>query len=379
MSARVRLGDAEVAVRAGESVLDACLRSAVPIPFSCRGGVCHACLLRCTGGEIPPRSQFGLDATMRSKGYLLACQCRPRGPMVLERPRAADRTTPCVLHDTVAAGPFLHMRFETARVAGWQPGERLAIVERGGGEEVEGPLVEVTRAAPDNYVFEALLRIPEPGELPRWLRDGEFGHEFTLAGPLQEPAAAGAQEELAAPEPDPELWRELGHGLRVRAVLEDFYEQVYSDDRLAPFFCGVTLSRSVDKQYSFLRQLMTGERVYFGDRPRNAHHWMVISGALFDYRQWLMESTQARHGLSPAQIARWTRLETHYRADIVKDAAWPRRVGGIDQPLDGYALETLGEATVCDHCGSEVAAGTRVRYHLRIGHVSCGSCAGSPA
>jgi ferredoxin/truncated hemoglobin YjbI len=379
MSARIRLGEAEVEVRDGESVLDAFLRSAVPIPFSCRGGVCHVCMLRCTQGEVPPRAQSGLDASMRDKGYLLACQCHPHGPMVLEPPRAADRTTVCALHDTAAAGPFLHLRFESARAAEWQPGQRLRIVGQGSAGQAEEPLVELTRVEPGTFLFEALLRIPAQGELPRWLREGELGHEFTVAGPLQEDAAAGVQAELAAPAPDPALWQELEDGLRVRAVLEDFYGKVYSDDRLAPFFRGVTLSRSIDKQYSFLRQLMTGERVYFGDRPRNAHHWMVISGALFDYRQSLMEATQARHGLTSAQIARWTRLETHYRADIVKDAAWPRRVHGIDQPLDGYALETLSEATVCDHCGSEVAAGMTVRYHLRIGHVSCGGCAGMPA
>jgi truncated hemoglobin YjbI len=161
----------------------------------------------------------------------------------------------------------------------------------------------------------------------------------------------------------------------VRAVLEDFYAEVYLDPQLASFFGHVTIERSIDKQYSFLRHLMTGEPIYFGDRPRNAHHWMVIPTALFDYRQQLMLTTLQKHGLSPVQIARWSRLEQHFRADIVKDAAWPRQLDGVDLPLDTYARETLSEATLCDQCGAEIASGTEVLYHQRLGHVSCNACA----
>lgn len=278
---QARLDGVVFEVREAESLLDACLRSAIQIPFSCRSGSCQTCLLKCTQGVIPPKAQRGLGADLRSQGYLMACQCLPLGPMTLARPRATDRVTQ---------------------------------------------------------------------------------------------AAAVRPPETAAPAPDPGLWAELG-GPLVRAVLEDFYRQVYRDPRLAPFFHQVTIDRSIDKQYSFLRQLMTGERVYFGDRPRNAHHWMVITEALFDYRQELMVATLLAHGLSAVQIARWTRLELHYRHDIVKSAACPRQLDGVDLPLDGYASERLSAATVCDHCASEIDAGTVVRYHLRLGRVSCGRCA----
>ena len=216
--------------------------------------------------------------------------------------------------------------------------------------------------------------------MPEWLVSGELGFQFEVAGPLDTHAGdAGHAAEAGSPEPDPGLWQELGEGARVRAVLEDFYARVYQDPQLAPFFTGVTQSRSIDKQYSFLRQLMTGERVYFGDRPRNAHHWMVISDELFDYRQALMQERLEAHGLTDAQIARWTRLESHYRGDIVKGAAFPRRIGGVDQPLEGYAKQVLDSGTVCDHCGAAVDAGVEVTYHLRLGLVSCAACTGPRA
>lgn len=373
---QARLDGVMFEVRPQESLLDACLRSAIQVPFSCRGGICQTCLLQCTQGVIPPHSQRGLGGDLRGQGYLMACQCLPVGPMTLARPRAADRVTACVLVELDEAGPFAYLRFETARVLPCRPGQHLVLQL---GHEPFSQL-EVTACLPETHTIEALLRYAPGSQRPAWLGRGDiFGFEFDVRGPVDaddDPAQAAADRppETAAPEPDPDLWVELG-GTLVRAVLEDFYQQVYRDPQLVPFFRQVTIDRSIDKQYSFLRQLMTGERVYFGDRPRNAHHWMVITGALFDYRQHLMVATLLAHGLSAVQIARWTRLELHYRRDIVKSGACPRQLDGLDLPLDGYASERLSAATVCDHCAAEIDAGTEVMYHLRLGHVSCGRCA----
>ena len=192
---------------------------------------------------------------------------------------------------------------------------------------------------------------------------------------FDEPVAAVAVAELPYPDTDPELWAELEDGKTVRRVLEDFYDRVYTDPVLSPFFGRVTKDRVTDKQYSFMKQCLTGEKVYFGDRPRNAHHWMIISDALFDHRQSLMlQALQAQH-LSPAQISRWVRIEEHFRPDMVKTEVWPRRVGEEEIFMEGFASETLMDATVCDHCGAEIAAGTTVAYHRRLGQVSCRVCA----
>lgn len=380
----VCLDGAELLVRANETVLQACLRSAIDVPFSCQAGSCHSCLLRCTEGTIPEAAQRGLDTSLRQQGYLLACQCQPSVSMNLSRPYPADWLTSCVLLSLAGrGGPFLFLQFETTRLLTCQPGQRLNLVTDSG----PPPWMEVTATWPGVNRVGAILHCRAGALLPSWLGPAgdDFGHTFEVSGPVDAQGeglngAPQAPVELDSPAPDPALWAELGQGARVRAVLEDFYAQVYEDALLRPFFQNVTRDRSIDKQYSFLKQLMTGERVYFGDRPRNAHHWMVISNAMFDHRQALMVSVLEKHGLNELQIARWTRLELHYRRDIVKSAAWPRRVGGVDQPLDGYAREVLSAATLCDHCGAGIDAGTQVSYHLRLGHVSCARCtAGGPA
>jgi ferredoxin-NADP reductase len=174
--------------------------------------------------------------------------------------------------------------------------------------------------------------------------------------------------------PDPEMWQALEEGEMLSRLLNDFYSRVYEDPRLFPFFEGVTKQRAVEKQFSFMRQLFTGERVYFGDRPRNAHHWMVISDELFDYREALMVECLRRQGLPEHLITRWRAVEEFFRSDIVKDKPWKKKLGDIELPVDGYEETELEVGSLCDSCGEEIDAGITVRYHLRLGHIYCPGC-----
>lgn len=69
---------------AGQSVLDALLAAGEHIPYACRSGACGACLLRATKGDIPPEAQVGLRDAWKARGCFHACQCRPRGDLVVE-------------------------------------------------------------------------------------------------------------------------------------------------------------------------------------------------------------------------------------------------------------------------------------------------------
>jgi ferredoxin-NADP reductase len=180
---------------------------------------------------------------------------------------------------------------------------------------------------------------------------------------------------LATIAPDPELWRALGEGALLRAILTDFYGRVYEDPRLAPFFHKVTKERAIDKQYSFLADVFTGKKSYFGLKPFNAHHWMVISDELFDYRERLIEDTMRRHGLAERFIRRWCAVHELFRREIVKASARGLVVDGVEHLHEGFREETLDLACVCDGCGAEMPAGTTGRLHARTGELFCGRCA----
>ncbi|RFF30453.1 2Fe-2S iron-sulfur cluster-binding protein [Wenzhouxiangella sediminis] len=177
-----------------------------------------------------------------------------------------------------------------------------------------------------------------------------------------------------APPPDPELWARLGNGRILREVLRDFYDLAFEDERLGPYFAGVTRQRLREKQYSFLRSLMLGRRDYMGQRPRNAHHWMVISDDLFDYRIRLLEGCMRDHGLTDEWIGRWHVYEAFFRADIVKAEPLPRQVGGREVVQQGTEEARLEDGGVCDGCGRIIECGERVRFHLRLGAVYCLAC-----
>lgn len=60
-----------------QSVLDCLTNHGVPVPFSCRSGVCQTCLMRATSGTPPESAQNGLKDSLKLQNYFLACVCHP--------------------------------------------------------------------------------------------------------------------------------------------------------------------------------------------------------------------------------------------------------------------------------------------------------------
>ena len=136
------------------------------------------------------------------------------------------------------------------------------------------------------------------------------------------------------------------------------------------------MQRAMDKVYSFMQQICTGDNSYFGERPKNSHHWMVISDEIFQYRENLMLACQQRAGLSADMSQRWLAIENFYKQDIVKSTAIPRQFEGKDLPLEGYGDMVLDAGSMCDGCARVIEVGEAVRYHLRLGTLYCSQCQG---
>jgi NAD(P)H-flavin reductase/ferredoxin len=63
-------------VAAGSNLLDALNAEGLAVPYSCRAGSCHACLVRCLRGEPEDFNPSALEPAKREQGWRLACQCR---------------------------------------------------------------------------------------------------------------------------------------------------------------------------------------------------------------------------------------------------------------------------------------------------------------
>jgi len=95
-------------VTPGSNLLDALNGAGLRVPYSCRSGSCHACLVRCVRGEPLDEQPQALSAERREQGWRLACQCRVAGDLEVQlfdpardglpaRVQALDWLSPTVL------------------------------------------------------------------------------------------------------------------------------------------------------------------------------------------------------------------------------------------------------------------------------------------
>ena len=63
-------------VPVASNLLDALNGAGLRVPYSCRSGSCHACLVRCVRGEPLDQRPEALSEARREQGWRLACQCQ---------------------------------------------------------------------------------------------------------------------------------------------------------------------------------------------------------------------------------------------------------------------------------------------------------------
>jgi len=76
----------EIVVEDGQTILDACLRNGLYIPYQCGHGLCSTCKVQVLEGEVDlgEASPFALMDFEREEGKALACCARPLSDLVIE-------------------------------------------------------------------------------------------------------------------------------------------------------------------------------------------------------------------------------------------------------------------------------------------------------
>lgn len=124
----LRVGTMQQPVEDSSNLLDALLAAGVAVPYSCRAGSCHACLVRCVAGEPADRQPEALTAEQRAEGWRLACQCLVVGDLQIEpfdpqrdglaaQVQSADWLSPQVLR----------LRLQPSRTLRYQAGQHLVL------------------------------------------------------------------------------------------------------------------------------------------------------------------------------------------------------------------------------------------------------------
>ena len=512
--------------RDGETVLETFLRNGVTVPFSCKDGVCHACLLRSIDNQPSTFSQKGVKDSLVEKKYFKSCTCVPEQDMSISLPESKDMLTMAMLAEKEALSDDVYrLLIEPSVLMDYQSGQFISLH---GPDDTNRSYSLASVQHEDYYLELHIKRVPD-GKMSNWLIDDfSVGDEINFHGPsgdcfynnknneitdhysqqelllistgtglaphigvVRDALKQGHQgliklfhggenesshylkaqlEEISSkhvnfeyilcadklitpneniitgfvsqvafdlhreldnslifisgnpdmvehaqqsalklgakqnqlfsdpfefsadtaendsdvpkeefmerpfPDPDPEMWAALDNGKLLSKILTRFYDQVFVDDIMSPYFVGVTKERLVEKVYSFHYQQYTGEKVFFGERPKNSHHWMVISDEIFDYRENLMKKTLQEFDFPTNLIDRWMESEEVYRSDIVKEKPTNKVLFGEEVPYEGFETLVMEFSSLCDSCESEIDVGDTIRYHTRMGTVYCSKC-----
>ncbi|WP_341962387.1 iron-sulfur-binding ferredoxin reductase [Pseudomonas sp. RC10] len=124
----LRAGDRQWSVASGSNLLDSLNQAGLSVPYSCRAGSCHACIVRCVRGEPHDALPEALDARKREQGWRLACQCRVVDDLDVEIFDPKRDGSPARVSGVDWLSPsVLRLRLEPERPLRYRAGQHLVL------------------------------------------------------------------------------------------------------------------------------------------------------------------------------------------------------------------------------------------------------------
>src|SRR3990167_7424110 len=124
----LRAADPSLDVAPASNLLDSLLAAGITVPYSCRAGSCHACLVRCVGGELLDGKPEALDDARREQGWRLACQCRGGEGVSFGVFAPLREAAPAVIHSCDwLSSDVLRLRLAPQRPLRYSAGQHLQL------------------------------------------------------------------------------------------------------------------------------------------------------------------------------------------------------------------------------------------------------------
>lgn len=127
----LRVGEHRWTVPVASNLLDALNDAGYAVPYSCRAGSCHACLVHCLEGQPEDAMPEALDSERREQGWRLACQCRVSGDLWVAVFDPLSDGLPARVCELDWFGDVLRLRLEPERPLRYQAGQHLVLWLRG--------------------------------------------------------------------------------------------------------------------------------------------------------------------------------------------------------------------------------------------------------
>jgi len=177
--ARIECDGQPVPVDAGETLLDALLRAGIPLPHSCRAGVCQSCLVKATAGTPPAEAQTGLRPSLAQQGFLLACMARPSDDLAISTDAAAGLTMAATITSVEPlAGDVVKVCVTPDAEFPFRAGQYVTLLREDG-------LARSYSVAnlPGSGTLELHVRVLPGGQMSQWLASRPVGARVSLRGP----------------------------------------------------------------------------------------------------------------------------------------------------------------------------------------------------
>lgn len=123
----VRVGEQQWTVAPGSNLLDALNDAGFSVPYSCRAGSCHACLVRCIDGQPVDALPEALAQDKRAEGWRLACQCRVEDDLQVALFDPLNDGVPAQVSGLQWCAQVLRLRVRPERPVRYQAGQHLVL------------------------------------------------------------------------------------------------------------------------------------------------------------------------------------------------------------------------------------------------------------
>lgn len=117
-----------------------------------------------------------------------------------------------------------------------------------------------------------------------------------------------------------QMFEEMGGRAAIEKVTNAFYDKVYADAWLSPFFDGIPRTHIQAQQNDFMQQALGGPTFYSGKTPPSAHQHMFITEEIFEARRAHLISAFKECHTSEKMVETWLAMEDVFRGRLVKDS-----------------------------------------------------------
>lgn len=115
------------------------------------------------------------------------------------------------------------------------------------------------------------------------------------------------------------IWDIFENGTLLKKVLEDFYNNVYKSSVLIPYFSEVSKEVSIEKQYEFIYNTLTGKESKLYDFKLSENQPKLVPYDIINYRQNLMVKSFEKFNIPKYIINRIIEIEIRLVDEIIND------------------------------------------------------------